>query len=451
VTQDVDPETFYLVGKRLYELAGQMYDAFAVNIAILGETGAMAGSDDAGTAWATSYDARAREIFDAVNDLTLAMENYGGVVIQAGHNHAIAEHNATPSAGAPPARPPEPASVAGVLTAPPSAGGPGEGLIDNALGLVGQIGVPVPDGDTDKVDRAAQAWDRLATVYQIKTVPEALDVQAGIFSVTSTPEVEYIGKDLGELRDAANAILAACGELAQSCQDYRSALDDLRGQLTGILKDLAIELAATAAIGIAASFVTFGVGAVAATAKTAHTITKFAGIIRTAVTGWKISKSISKGVKRAHDVAGIRQRLQRIKNLGRKAKDEEPKPDPKPRKTPEEHKQDLGKDPATGQFRPNEAETGVRIEESRGVTLERSPDPKGPDWIGSDGKTYDAVGNFPSEHFDKQWPNLQDRIADHLNKADYVPIDVSQFRPEQVELVREYIKQFGDRVFIVGG
>lgn len=329
MTQDVDPETFYLVGKRLYELAGQMYDAFAVNVAILGETGAMAGSDDAGTAWAASYDARAREILDAVDDLTVAMENYGGVVIQAGHNHAMAEHNATPAGGAPPVRPPEPASVAGVLTAPPSAGGPGEGLIDNALGLVDQIGVPVPDGDTDKVDTAAQAWDRLATVYQITTVPEALDVQAGIFSNTSTPEVQYIGKDLGELRDAANAILAACGELAQSCQDYRAALDELREQLTGILEDLAIELAATAAIGIAASFVTFGVGAVAATAKTAHTITKFAGIIRTAIAGWKISKNISNGVKKAADVAAIRQRLQRIKNLGRKRKDkEEPKPPP---------------------------------------------------------------------------------------------------------------------------
>lgn len=306
MTQDVDPETFYLVGKRLYELAGQMYDAFAVNVAILGETGAMAGSDDAGTAWAASYDARAREILDAVNDLTVAMENYGGVVIQAGYNHAMAEHNATPGAGAPPTRPPEPASVAGVLTAPPSAGGPGEGLIDNALGLVDQIGVPVPDGDTDKVDKAAQAWDRLATVYATKTVPEALDVQAGIFSNTSTPEVEYIGKDLGELREAAKEILAACSELSQSCKDYRAALDDLRNQLKGILNDLAVELAATAAIGIAASFVTFGVGAVAATAKTAHTITKFAGIIRTAIAGWKISKNISSGVKKAQDIAGAR-------------------------------------------------------------------------------------------------------------------------------------------------
>lgn len=172
---------------------------------------------------------------------------------------------------------------------------PSDAAMSRSLGLVGQIGVPVPDGDTDKIDRAAQAWDRLATVYQIKTVPEALDVQAGIFSSTSTPEVEYIGKDLGELRDAANAILTACGELAQSCKDYRSALDDLRGQLKGILDDLAVELAVTALIGIAASFVSFGVGAVAATAKTAHTITKFAKMIATAVTGWKISKKHQQG------------------------------------------------------------------------------------------------------------------------------------------------------------
>jgi hypothetical protein len=326
--QDVDPETFYSVGRRLFELAGEMYEAFAVNVTMLGETGAMAGSDDAGTAWASSYDGRVSEVLGAANDLTAAMENYGGVVIQAGYNHAVAEHNATPRAGAQPVKPPEPASVAGVLSAPPSAGGPGEGLVDNALGLVDQIGVPVPDGDTDKIDKAAQAWDRLATVYRTKTVPEALDVQAGIFSNTSTPEVEYIARDLGELRDAANAILTACGELAQSCKDYRSALDDLREQLKGILNDLAIELAANAAIGIAASFVTFGVGAVAATAKAAHTITKFAKIIRTAVGTWKISKNISKGVKKAADIPGIRQVLERIKNLGRKGKGEEPKPPP---------------------------------------------------------------------------------------------------------------------------
>jgi hypothetical protein len=116
-----------------------------------------------------------------------------------------------------------------------------------------------------------------------------------------------------------------------------------------------------------------------------------------------------------------------------------------------QHFQDLGMDPATGQFRQGEAETASRIENQTGVHLERSPDANGPDWKGSDGKTYDAVGNFPGKYFDQQWPNLQARITDHLGKADYVPVDVSQFSPEQIAQVQQYIQQFGSRVFIVGG
>lgn len=124
--QEVDPETFYAVGNGLFEKAGKLYDAFNVNMGILAGTGSMAGTDDAGTAWAASYDERASEVLGAANDLMRAMENCGGVVIQAGYNHAVAEHNATPGNGGPaPTKPPEPASAAGVLTAPPSAGGPG--------------------------------------------------------------------------------------------------------------------------------------------------------------------------------------------------------------------------------------------------------------------------------------------------------------------------------------
>lgn len=321
--QDVDPDTYYAVGKGLYEKAGKLYDAFSVNVTLLGDNGSMAGTDDAGTAWAASYDLRAAEILGAVNDLTKAMENYGGVVIQAGYNHAIAEHNATPgNQGPAPAKPPEPASTAGVLSTPPSAGGPGSGLLDN-VGLMAQVGVPVPDGDTGKVSKAGDAWDRLATVYQTTTIAEGLGVDARAFSDTKSPEVEYIVRDLEELQRATSSVLDACAELAQSCRDYRSALDDLRTQLEGILEDLAVELAVTAAVGVAASFVSFGAAAVAATAKAAHSVTRFARIIADAVAAWKITKNISTGVKRAHDIVGLRTKLQRIKNLGRKKKPEE--------------------------------------------------------------------------------------------------------------------------------
>lgn len=116
-----------------------------------------------------------------------------------------------------------------------------------------------------------------------------------------------------------------------------------------------------------------------------------------------------------------------------------------------QHLQDLGTDPATSQFRPAEAQTGARIENETGVSLERSSEAKGPDWKGSDGKTYDAVGNFPAKYFDSQWGNLQQRIIDHLGKADYVPVDVSQFSPEQIAQVEKFIEPLGPRVFTVGG
>ena len=319
-TQDVDTETYYSIGRGLFEKAGKLYDAFNVNVSILGQTGAMAGTDDAGRAWATSYDERATEVLGATNDLIRAMENYGGVIIQAGYNHAIAEHNSTPGTQGPaPPKPPEPASVAGTLSAPPSAGGPGKGLVDS-VGLMEQVGVPVPDGDTDKVSTAADAWDRLATVYQTKAIVDELAVDARIFRDTHSPEVALIIRDLEELSAATSSVLDGCAELAQSCQEYKSALSDLRTQLEGILKDLAVELAVTAAVTVAASFLSFGAGAVAGTAKAVQSIKKFAGIITEAVGAWKISKNISKGVKRAHDIAGLRSKLQRIKNLGRKDK-----------------------------------------------------------------------------------------------------------------------------------
>jgi CdiA C-terminal tRNase domain len=62
----------------------------------------------------------------------------------------------------------------------------------------------------------------------------------------------------------------------------------------------------------------------------------------------------------------------------------------------------------------------------------------------------DAVGNFDGKYFDTQWQNLQSQIVKHLDKADYVPVDVSKFTPEQIAKVKEFIGPLGPRVFTVG-
>ncbi|CRK60582.1 hypothetical protein [Alloactinosynnema sp. L-07] len=110
----------------------------------------------------------------------------------------------------------------------------------------------------------------------------------------------------------------------------------------------------------------------------------------------------------------------------------------------------LGYDPAVQRFRPGESQTARRIEDKRRTALVRSPDETGPDWIGPDGRTYDAVGNFPGEFLDRQWKKFTERIVDHMDKSYYVPVDVSQFSPEQVKRVQEFIGPLGPRVFIVG-
>ena len=57
----------------------------------------------------------------------------------------------------------------------------------------------------------------------------------------------------------------------------------------------------------------------------------------------------------------------------------------------------------------------------------------------ANGRSYDAVWNFSSEFFEREWPSLQGRIVDHLAKADIVPVDVSQFTASQAQQVRDFV------------
>jgi CdiA C-terminal tRNase domain len=74
------------------------------------------------------------------------------------------------------------------------------------------------------------------------------------------------------------------------------------------------------------------------------------------------------------------------------------------------------------------------------------------DWVDQYGRTYDAVGSTLSpEFFDQQWPNLQKEIVDHLDKAQFVPVDVARLTPAQIAEVKDFIVPLSPRVFTVGG
>ena len=117
---------------------------------------------------------------------------------------------------------------------------------------------------------------------------------------------------------------------------------------------------------------------------------------------------------------------------------------------------DLGYDPAVGQFRPQEERIATEVEAARGIRLQRLPAEQAGDWVDSaTGETYDAVGPVPSRFFDDQWSNLTRQISRHLfepgKAVDFVPLDVSGLSPEQAGRLIAWVARFGDRVIIVGG
>ncbi|WP_072804095.1 WXG100 family type VII secretion target [Rhodococcoides yunnanense] len=314
---DIDPDTYYAAANVCFRVASALCESARSAGDALGECGGMAGTYEQGAAWASGYDEYVADFFSGVNALVEALENYGDVLVQAGYNYALAEHVASQS-GIEPAMPAVPDYIeTSVLVPPPAAGGPGEGLLDDGIGLVGEIGIPVPDGDTAKLDVAGGVWRVLATGNGMTNLSRDVEAAASLFADTVGPDVDFVDEDLRELSAALFDVVIAADELCTACTEYKCALGDLRDELEQLLVSLAQELAVTAAISIAASFITFGAGAVAGVAATARSITKYGGIVRDAILMWRSARGIGAKLTFGKDLKRLQSGLQRIRDLGR--------------------------------------------------------------------------------------------------------------------------------------
>src|SRR4051812_43643277 len=98
---EVESESFEaastIFGQRI---AGQVTSALDHLVGALSGTGAMAGSDEAGTNWAASYDESARLAVEGLTDLGNACYQLAGLLQQTGFNHASAERASTAGSGA---------------------------------------------------------------------------------------------------------------------------------------------------------------------------------------------------------------------------------------------------------------------------------------------------------------------------------------------------------------
>ncbi|MDJ0362431.1 hypothetical protein [Rhodococcus sp. H29-C3] len=298
------------------------YEVVTETTSALSVASGMAGSHDTAREWATTYDERASTLLTSLDDVVRALENYCVVLNQAGHNHSMAESAANGSSTATP-EPPSFAAVMPGCTVPlqQSAGGPGNGLEDYAFGIADAVGIPVPDGDTENLRRAGALWRNLSMSGGIDDVLARLRSAEDLFFDIESTETDLILDDMDDLRTGLQSIQFACGELADSCEEYAANIDELRSQLYGILEDLAEELTITAAISIAAACISFGASAVVGTAKSAESIKKYGTLIGDGIAAWSFSKSIGSGVRVGADLGVVQRVLQRLKSIGQKVVD----------------------------------------------------------------------------------------------------------------------------------
>lgn len=262
----VNPETYYAAAKQLTDIGSGIDTAISALLKALDGTGSMSGTSEAARKWATSYDTRAQQAVDTAHKVAQTLPYFGYLVALAGYNHELSDYNADidKQSRKPPDKPvtvQKPAALCWVH--PPSAGGPGNGLVSFAA-LMEKVHIHVPDGDADKLGKAANAWK---TFNQTDAVADA---HSEVVKVTSTlndlqsGEIPDLIDCLTTLQNSAWNLAGTTNQLAGDCLSHKMALDNLRHRIDKVVTELDEVLAAQLVVTIAAAFLSVGTGAVAA-------------------------------------------------------------------------------------------------------------------------------------------------------------------------------------------
>ncbi|WP_216905939.1 PASTA domain-containing protein [Nocardia noduli] len=209
-------------------------------------TSGMAGRYEAVAAWSRSYDERASALVTAATGFARALTHFADIAIASGYNWEWSEYaanrdpNKGPGPSSPRAIPSELPYGAAIAVGVASSKRNGSGLESDFPELYDKItaqlaGGGIPDGDTDKLARAAEAWRRFADSVPVFGAESRLKGVADGLSRSDAPDIPNLVAHLRTLAAGADEIRLAANDLAAATTHHHAALVSVRSEVnTGV-------------------------------------------------------------------------------------------------------------------------------------------------------------------------------------------------------------------------
>ncbi|WP_431953352.1 polymorphic toxin type 24 domain-containing protein [Nocardia lijiangensis] len=247
----ISPQSYESAAKECYDLSEKFQTVYNAMQRVLLETSAMAGGYQAVKTWSKAYDDRAGAVALVATSFARALQHFGDVLTATGYNWKCAEYKANrdPNKGAPPALPSGfPSELPygpGIVNGVASSGTNSRGLETDWTELQDKVtalvsGGEVPDGDTDKLARAATAWKTFAQsdpVYGGKG--RLLVVASGLERGYGSNAPKDIPNLVGHLRTLATSV----GDIEAAARDIAAAVDAHKVALTTMRSDMNTQFA----------------------------------------------------------------------------------------------------------------------------------------------------------------------------------------------------------------
>ncbi|WP_194824055.1 hypothetical protein [Nocardia sp. XZ_19_231] len=247
----ISPQSYESAAKECYDLSEKFQTVYNSLQTVLLETSAMAGGYQAVKTWSKAYDDRAAAVTLVATSFASALQHFGDILTAAGHNWKCGEYKANrdPDKGDPPALPSGfPSELpygAGAVIGVASSGTNSRGLETDWTELQDKVtalvaGGEVPDGDTDKLSRAATSWKTFAQsdpAYGGKG--RLLVVASGLERGYGSNVPEDIPNLAGHLRTLATSV----GEIEAAARDIAAAVDAHTVALTTMRSDMNTQFA----------------------------------------------------------------------------------------------------------------------------------------------------------------------------------------------------------------